>query len=131
MLLAGAQTITQTHAIPVSGVLDVKCFMKVFLKVLMWIGITVLMLFAFGIGNILLQTKHAKNLCSSYKVGDQMPSIEKLDSEYLLHPVGPFELKERPGFDHVIFCASATWCEVSCQITFKDEKISEVEYESH
>lgn len=105
--------------------------MKVLLKVLMWIGITVLILFAFGIGNILLQIKHAKNLCSSYKVGDEMPSIAKLDSEYLLHPVGPFELKDRPGYEHVIFCASATMCEVSCQITLKDGKISEIEYESH
>lgn len=105
--------------------------MKVLLKVLKWIGITVLILFAFGIGNILLQTRHAKNLCTSYKVGDQMPSIEKLDSEYLLHPVGPYEIKERPGFNHIIFCASATMCDVACEITFKDGQISEIEYESH
>lgn len=102
--------------------------MQRFLKILKWIGIIVLILFAYSIGNILLQTKHAKTLCSSYKVGDHMPSIEKLASEYSLHPKGPYEIKERPGFQQVIFCAPATMCDDSCRITFKDEKIIEIEY---
>jgi hypothetical protein len=100
--------------------------MKRFLKILKWIGIVVLILLAYSVGNILLQTKHAKTLCSSYKVGDHMPSIEKLASEYSLHPMGPYEIKERPGFQQVIFCAPATMCEQSCSIIFKDDSISEI-----
>lgn len=102
--------------------------MKALLKVIKWIGVTFLVIIAFGIGNIFLQQKHARNMCTSYKAGDQMPSIEELDSEYFLHPMGPFEIKEKPGFQRVIFCASATMCDVACEITFKDGQISQVEY---
>lgn len=102
--------------------------MKALLKVIKWIGVIFLVLIVFGIGNIFLQEKHAIKMCSSYKAGDPMPSVEELDSKYLLHPMGPFELKEKPGLQRVIFCASATMCDVACEITFKDGQISEIEY---
>lgn len=100
--------------------------MKLFLKFLKWIGILLLVMIIFSWGSIWLQVRDAKELCTSYQSGDQMPSIEALDDEYLLHPMGPFDVESMPGYQDVIFCASATMCETACRIRFKDNEIIEI-----
>ncbi|GEM_PF-3531597 len=106
--------------------------MKIIKNTLKILGILLLLFIVFDGFLIWKQTSDAREACSSYKVGSEMPNIEELKSKYSsLHIVGPFEPQGKPGTKMVIMCASATMCDDSCEISYSEGHIVKSRYSAY
>ena len=73
------------------------------------------------------QTRAAVSLCERYSVGTRINDWKNLEGSFFLTPMGHYDPK-LPRVQNLIFCASATMCDVSCSLEIENGLVTKSEH---
>lgn len=93
---------------------------KIALFIFLGLGIYAFFTFAQG--------RAVANLCDNYPTGSRIENIEELEGTFLLTRMGPLPDPEKPGVETVIFCASLTMCDTSCNLEIENGRVTEARH---
>ena len=77
----------------------------------------------FYIFSIYNQISDVAEVCALLTPGSTVEKLKEIESNYSLKLRGPFELNNKPGELHAIFCSELTLCETACSIEIKNDII--------
>jgi hypothetical protein len=92
--------------------------------------ITLFMLLGLGVYAIFtfVQGRAVANLCDNYPSGSRIENIEELEGTFFLTRMGPLPDPEKPGVETLIFCASLTMCDTSCNLEIEKGRVTQARH---
>ena len=70
------------------------------------------------------QVSDVDELCSLFPEGATSANWKGVEDRYSVKLMGPIEVPDKPGVERVIFCAYLTMCDTSCNIEYRDNKVT-------